>query len=327
MQRREFISLLGGAAVGAFGGPRIARAQQAMPMVGFLHSGRAASQTDNLAAFRAGLKEAGLIEGQNVAIEFRWGNDQFENLAGLAAELVARSPTMIFANGLAAFRIKAATASIPVVFVTGSDPVRDGLVASLNRPGGNLTGVVFITGALATKRLELLRQVAPKATKIAAIINPDTKETEEERKDLQAAAESLHRRLVFFEVTSQREIETAFTALMAQGAEALIMGSGAFMSSNRRQVIALAQRHALPSVYPQREAVIEGGLVSYGTSAADAYRQAALYVARVLKGEKPADLPVTQSSKYEFVLNLKSAKALGLEISPALLALADEVIE
>ena len=213
------------------------------------------------------------------------------------------------------------------LFVTGTDPVRDGLVSSLNRPGGNLTGAVFITGALATKRLELLRQVAPKASKIAAIINPNSRETEEERRDLQAAAASLGRSLMFFEVTSPRDIETAFAALTQQRADALIMGAGAFMFSNRQQVVALAARHALPAVYPQRESVIEGGLVSYGTSSAEAYRQAARYVAQVLKGEKPGDLPVVQSSKFELVLNLKTAKALGLEFHPQLLATADEVIE
>jgi putative ABC transport system substrate-binding protein len=216
---------------------------------------------------------------------------------------------------------------VPIVFITGTDPVRDGLVSSLNRPDGNVTGAVFITGALGSKRLELLRQVAPNASRIAAIINPNTSETEQERKDLQAAAGALGRHLMFFEVRSAPEIEKAFAALTQQRADALIMGAGAFMFSNRQHVVALAARHRLPAVYPQRESVIEGGLVSYGTNSSEAYHQAALYVGRILKGEKPADLPVVQSSKFELVINAKTAKALGIEFSPQLLATADEVIE
>ena len=322
MRRRTFIAGVGAAAL-----PFAVRAQQTMPAIGYLHSGREATQTANIAAFRAALKEAGLVEGQTVSIEFRWGEDNFDRLPALAAELIQRPVAAIFANGLGAFRAKAATTSVPIIFVTGTDPVRDGLVSSLNRPGGNVSGAVFITGALATKRLELLRQIAPAASKVAAIINPNTRETEEERKDLQAAAASLGRSLMFFEVTSPRDIDTAFAALGQQRADALIMGSGAFMFSNRQQVVALATRQALPAVYPQRESAIEGGLVSYGTSSAEAYRQAAHYVARVLKGEKPADLPVVQSSKFELVLNLKTAKALGIDVPLTLQATADEVIE
>jgi putative ABC transport system substrate-binding protein len=324
VRRREFLGVLAGAA----GLPLPLSAQQSgMPVIGYLHSGRQTSQTANITAFRAGLKEAGLIEGQTVSIEFRWADDNFDRLPALASELINRPVAAIFANGQAAFRAKAATPSMPIIFITGTDPVRDGLVGSLNRPGGNVTGAVFITGTLGTKRLELLRQIVPKASRIAAIINPNTSETEEERKDLQAAAVALGLRLTFFEVTNRREIDAAFEALTQQGADALIMGAGAFMFSNRQQVVALATRHALPAVYPQRESVIDGGLLSYGTSSTEAYRQAALYVARVLRGEKPADLPVVQSSKFEFVINLKTAKALGIEIHPQLLATADEVIE
>jgi len=323
MRRRDFVAGLGG----ALALPFAARAQQAMPMVGYLHSGRQSTQTANIAAFRTGLKEAGFIEGQTVAIEFRWGEDNFDRLPALAAELINRPVAAIFANGQATFRAKAITRSVPIVFITGTDPVRDGLVSSLNRPDGNITGAVFITGALGSKRLELLRQVAPNASRIAAIINPNTSETEQERKDLQAAAGSLGRHLTFFEVRSAPEIEKAFAALTQQRADALIMGAGAFMFSNRQQVVALAARHRLPAVYPQRESVIEGGLVSYGTNSSEAYHQAALYVGRILKGEKPADLPVVQSSKFELVINAKTAKALGIEFSPQLLATADEVIE
>lgn len=323
MRRREFIGLVGAATAWPF----VAYAQQNPPVIGFLHSGREATQKGSVAAFRAGLKEGGFNEGRTASIEFRWAEDKFDRLPALATELINRPSNVIFANGLAAFRVKAATSSLPIIFITGTDPVRDGLVNSLNRPGGNVTGAVFITGALGTKRLELLRQVVPKASKIAVIINPGTKETEQERKDLQAAAGLLDRRLVFFEVTSPREIETAFAAIAQQGAEALIMGAGTFLFGNRQQVVALSARHALPTVYPQREAVVEGGLMSYGTSSEDAYRQAGLYVARVLKGEKPADLPVVQSSKFELVINLKTAKALGVEVPPQLLATANEVIE
>jgi putative ABC transport system substrate-binding protein len=323
MRRRDFIAGLGGAAALPFA----ARAQQGVPAIGFLHSGRQSTQTKNIAVFHAVLKEGGLIEGQTVSIEFRWAEDNFDRLPALAAELINRPVAAIFANGLAAFRAKAATRSVPIIFITGTDPVRDGLVSSLNRPGGNVTGAVFITGALATKRLELLRQVAPNASTIAAIINPNTRETEQERRDLQAAAGPLGRHLMFFEIRSAHEIETAFAALTRQGAAALIMGAGAFMNSNRRQIVALAARHGLPAIYPQRESVIEGGLASYGTSSSEAYRQAALYVGRILKGEKPADLPVVQSSKFELVINVKTARVLGIEFSPQLLATADEVIE
>jgi putative ABC transport system substrate-binding protein len=323
MRRRDLIAGLGAAALLPFA----VRAQQTMPVVGYLHSGRQATQTANIAAFRTGLNEAGFIEGETVSIEFRWGEDNFDRLPALAAELINRPVAALFANGQAAFRAKAISRSVPIVFITGTDPVRDGLVSSLNRPDGNVTGAVFITGALGSKRLELLRQVAPNASRIAAIINPNTRETEEERKDLQAAAGSLGRILMFFEIRSAPEIEKVFVSLTQQGADALIMGAGAFMFSNRQQVVALAARHRLPAIYPQRESVVEGGLASYGTSSSEAYHQAGLYVGRILKGEKPADLPVVQSSKFELVINLKTARALGIEFSPQLLATADEVIE
>jgi putative ABC transport system substrate-binding protein len=323
MRRRDVLVLGGVAAAWPF----VAGAQQAMPTVGFLSSSRAAAQTNNVAAFRASLKEAGFVEGQNVAVDFRWADDHFDRLPGLAADLIRRPVTLIMANGLAAFQAKAATKIIPIVFTTGTDPVRDGLVASLNRPGGNVTGVVFITGLLGSKRLAFLHQLVPKVTTIGAIINPNTKETELERHDLQAASQKLGQRLVIVDVTDVHDLEPAFATMKGKHAGALIVGAGAFLFSNRGRIVELAARHALPAVYPVRDAVAEGGLMSYGTSSADAYRQAARYVARVLKGEKPSELPVIQSSKFEFVINRRTAKALDLEVPPQLLATADEVIE
>jgi putative ABC transport system substrate-binding protein len=308
--------------------PLAARAQQpAMPVIGYVNSGTSAANTNNVPAFRLGLKEAGFVEGQNVAIEFHWGENQFDRLPALVADLIRRPVAVIVGNTLSALQAKAATTMVPIVFTTGSDPVRDGLVASLNRPGGNVTGVVFITGELGAKRLELLRQLVPKATTIAMLMNPNTIETEAERRDLQAAAQAIGHQLIVFDVKSAGDIETAFGTLVARGAGALYVGTGTFMFNNRERVVTLAARHATPAIYTARESVMAGGLMSYGTSISDAYRQAGIYVGRILKGEKPADLPVMQSTKFEFVINLKTAKALGLDVPPMLLALTDEVIE
>ena len=298
-----------------------------MPVISIFNSGNLATNAKNLTAFRQGLKEAGFVEGQNVAIEIHWAENQFDRLPALATEVAARRPAVIVSNTLAALRIKAATSTIPIVFTTGSDPVRDGLVTSMSRPGGNITGAVFVTGILGAKRLELLRQFVPNATKIAMLIYPGTPETEAERKDVQAGAQRIGRQVDFFEVRSAGDVETAFATLASRRVDALLIGTGPFIANNRGLFVALASRHAIPAMYANIECVEIGGLMGYGASLPDAYHQAGLYTGRILNGEKPGDLPVVQSSKFQFVINLNAAKALRLEFHPQLLATADEVIE
>jgi putative ABC transport system substrate-binding protein len=298
-----------------------------MPVIGYFNSGISSAQTNNVAAFRRGLREAGFEEGRNVAIEFIWGQNKFDRLPALMADLMRRPPAIIVSNLLAALRAKAATTTIPIVFTTGSDPVRDGLVTSLNRPGGNITGVVFITGELGTKRLEFLRRLVPKATTIAMLVNPNTVETEAERRDVQAAAQANRLQLIVIDVSIDRDFEAAFARFVQRGAGALYVGAGGFMFNSREQIVALATRHKIPAIYSSRANTVVGGLMSYGSSSEQAYRQAGVYAGRILKGEKPGDLPIMRSTKFEFVINLKTAKALGLGIPPTLLALADEVIE
>jgi putative tryptophan/tyrosine transport system substrate-binding protein len=298
-----------------------------MPVVGFLRSASLADATVLVTAFRQGLKEIGYNDGQNVVIEFRSAEDHTDRLPALVAELIRRPVAVIVGNNPSALAAKAATTTVPIVFVTGGDPVRDGLVASLNLPGGNVTGAVFFNNVLGAKRLELLRQLVPKATTIAMLLNPTSPDTEAQRNDVQAAVQAVGQQLIVLDVSSDRDIETAFATFVQRGAGALLVGTGAFMTSHRELLVALAARHALPTLYPWREATTAGGLMSYGTSITDAYRQAGIYVGRILKGEKAADLPIIRSTKFEFVINLKTAKALGLDVPAQLLALADDVIE
>jgi ABC-type uncharacterized transport system substrate-binding protein len=326
MRRREFIALVGSAVVAL---PRVVRAQQPMPVIVFFNSGTPSTHVKNLAAFRKGLKETGLVEGQNFAIEFVWAENRFDGLETLAAEVTARRPAVIVSNTLAAIRAKSSTTTIPIVFTTGSDPVRDGLVTSLNRPGGNVTGVVFITGTVGGKRLELLRQLVPKAGTIAMLVNPGTSENDAERAEVQAAAQAVGQQIRIVEIRNTAEIETAVATAVAAGAGAgaLLIGTGTFWFNNRAPIIESAARHAIPAMYSLREYVEAGGLMSYGASISEAFHQAGLYTGRILKGEKPGDLPVIQSIKFELMINLKTAKTLGLQFHPQLLATADEVIE
>jgi putative tryptophan/tyrosine transport system substrate-binding protein len=325
MRRRKFIMLLGGTAVAW---PLAARAQQAaMPVVGFLRSGTLTDVLYRVTAFRQGLKEAGFVEGQNVAIESRSDEGQTDRLPLLVADLLRRQVALIVGNTPSALAAKAATTTVPIVFVIGGDPVRDGLVASLNRPGGNVTGVSFFSVELAAKQLGLLRELRPGATRIAVLADPKWPTTERFVSEVQAAASAVRQQLIVLYVSSDREIETAFTTLVQRGADVLHAGIGSFPLSHRERIAALAARHRIPAIYVQRDYVEAGGLMSYAPSIPDTYRQAGIYAGRILKGEKPGDLPVMLSTKFEFVINLKTAKALGLEIPDKLLALADEVIE
>jgi len=324
VKRREFMTLLGGAAAW----PLAARAQQsAIPVIGFLRSTSLAVSKPMIAGFRQGLTAAGFNEGQNVAIEYRYADNQLERLPGLVAELIRLPVAVIVGNNNAAVAAKAATTTVPIVFATGSDPVVDGLVANLNRPTGNVTGVSFVSGLLGAKRLDMLRQLVPAATTIAMLVGTETLEARIERRDVELAAQALGQQLIIAPVTSEGEFDGAFTSIVGRGAKALLVGTGPFLTSNRERVVALAVRHAIPAIYALREFVEAGGLMSYGASVVEAYRQAGIYAGRVLKGEKPADLPVMQSTKFELVINLKAAKALGLTVPPTLLAIADEVIE
>ena len=326
MRRREFIKLLGGTAVTW---PLTARAQQtAMPVVGWLH-GASGNFTKHLAsAFRKGLSEAGYVEGQNVMIEYRHADGQYERLPGLAGELVRRPVAVIVAGSPpAALAAKVATTSIPIVFVVGLDPIAAGLVASINRPGGNATGITMITGPLAQKRLEIMRELVPTAVKIAMLVNPTSPDAAPEIRDVQAAAQANGLSIKLLNASTVSELDAAFGALADLRPDALLVGSDPFFNTQSEQFASLTARARIPAIYPFREPTDAGGLISYGTSIANAYRQAAIYAARILKGEKPADLPVQQPTKFELVINLKAAKALGLAVPPTLLFRADEVIE
>jgi putative ABC transport system substrate-binding protein len=325
MRRRDFITAIAGSAVTW---PLAARAQQQpLPVIGFLRSTSAVVSMPMIAGFRDGLRAAGFNEGQNVAIEYRYADNQRERLPGLVAELIRLPVAVIVGNNFAALAAKAATRTVPIVFATGSDPVVDGLVDSLNRPGGNVTGVSFVGGLLGPKRLDMLRQLVPAATTIAMLAGMDTLEARIERRDVELAAQALGQQLIIAPVSSESEVDGAFTSIVGRSAKALLVGTGPLLTSNRARVVALATRHKIPALYAVREFVEAGGLISYGASIAEAYRQAGLYAGHILKGEKPADLPVMQSTKFDLVINLKTAKTLGLSIPPPLLALADEVIE
>ena len=324
MRRREFITLLGGAAVW----PIAVRAQQrAMPVIGFLRSAALDNATPLVSTFRQGLKETGYVEGQNVAIEFRSAEGHTDQLPGLVAELV-RLPVAVFVcNVTAASAAKAVTSSVPIVFATGGDPVREGLVASLNRPGGNITGVSFLGNALGAKQVELLRELVPKATTIAILVDTNYQGSASDLIDIQAAAGSLGQHVIILNASSDRDLDTASAALAQQRADALIALGSAFFFSRRDQIIALAVRHGLPAIYQVPDFVAAGGLMSYGASIRDAYRQVGIYTGKILNGAKAADLPVQQSDKVELVINLKTARTLGLTFPITLLGRADEVIE
>jgi putative ABC transport system substrate-binding protein len=326
MRRREFISLLGGAAVAAW--PVIARPQQATPVIGFVSARAPGESASSEAAFRNGLGEAGYVEGDNVHIAFRWAEGHYDRLPALIDDLVKQKVNVIAAFGPpAAAAAKAAATKIPIVVSVGTDPVATGLVASLNRPGGNITGVTFFTASLAAKRLGLLRELVPKTDLVAMLVNPGSPDAEVQVSDVQKASQELSQRVAVLNAGTSGQIDEAFAAIVERRASALMVGADPFLDSRRDQIIALAARHSIPAIYHWREYVLGGGLVSYGASINDAYRMAGVYTGRILKGEKPAEMPVMQPTKFEFVINLKTAKTLGLTVPPSLLAIADEVIE
>lgn len=327
MRRREFIGLVSGAA--AFW-PLATRAQQpAMPVVGFLDTRSPDGMTDRLRAFREGLKDSGFVERENVAIEYRWAENRLDLLPELAAELVRRQVAVIAApSTYPAFAAKAATTTTPIVFLVGEDPVQSGLVASLARPGGNLTGINIFSGELTAKRLELLRELVPAITRVAVLVNPsNAKSTETTLRDLEPAARAMGLKIQVLNASASREINTAFATFVRERPDAVFIGIDPFLISRRVQLAQLATLHKVPAAYPLREFAEIGGLMSYGTNIADAFRQIGVYAGRILKGAKPADLPVVQSTKFELVINAETARMLGIEVPPGLIAIADEVIE
>ena len=325
MRRRDFIGLIGGAMVV---GPRAARTQQSPPVVGFLHQG-SLPPPPLTAIFRKGLVEGGVVDGQNIRIEQRAADGQYDRLPALAADLVSRQVTVIAADFLpAALAAKAATQTIPIVFLTGSDPIGSGLVSSINRPTANVTGIAFMFTRLGAKRLELLRELIPDVTSVAALINPTNPNSGPQLKDLQTAAHTLGVQLISVGASNEQEIESVFSTLAQNRIGALVITADGFLISRQDQLVTLAARHAIPTMYPWRRPYTDAGeLIIYGANLPDGFRQCGIYVGKILKGSGPADLPVLQPSTYEFVINLKTAKALGLKVPPTLVAIADEVIE
>jgi putative ABC transport system substrate-binding protein len=325
VRRRDFFTLVGGAAIW----PRATRAQQAaMPVIGFLHVTSANASEAQLLGFRQGLKETGFVEGGNVAIDYRWANGQYDQLPALAADLVRRKVAVIAViTPVGVLAAKHATSSIPIVFAVGSDPVKDGIVGNLNRPDGNITGVTFFANLLDAKRMGLLHQLVPNASVIAALLNPKNANFELEQQEIQEAAKTLGLELLVLQASTEREIDDSLGTLVEKRAGAVFVAGDAFLSSHAEQISKLAMSHSLPASFSLREQAAAGGLMSYGGSVTSTLRQAGTYVGRILKGEKPADLPVQQPTKFEFVINMKIAKALGLQVPPSMLAIVDEVIE
>ena len=324
--RRQFITLLGGAAAAW---PLAAQAQQSMPVIGWLFGVSSEAGQPTLAAFRKALGDAGYIEGRNVQFEYRWADGKYDRLPAMAADLVARPVALIATGGgeQAAFAAKAATSIIPIVMVVGSDPVKEGLVASLNRPSGNITGVTVFSYDMESKRLGLLHEAVPAAKTIAVLFNPANPAVELQLRDVREAAPRVGVDVITFNATAEAEFEGVFTRMAQRQADALLVGADPFFNSRRAQLITLAAQYRLPAIYEWRQFAVDGGLMSYGTVLTNAYNQAGTYAGRILSGEKPADLPVVQPTNFQFVINLKTAKALGLEISPTLSARADEAIE
>jgi putative tryptophan/tyrosine transport system substrate-binding protein len=326
MKRREFMTLIGGAAAW----PLAARAQQAtIPLIGYLSSGSPTAFAPMVAALRRGLGEAGVVEGKHFAIEYRWAEGQYERLPAFAADFVSRQAAVIVATGGSdpALAAKAATETIPIVFTGGFDPVELGLVVSLARPGGNATGTINIAGDLNAKRLGMLRELVPAATTIAVLANPGVSDSEAQLKEVETSARAIGQRILIFDAGSEGDFKKAFEAMVQRGADALFVNASPFFTSQRKKLVALAARHAIPASYSFREFAVDGGLMTYGASIPEQHRQAGVYAGRILKGEKPADLPVLRPTKFELVINLKTAKALWLQVPDKLLALADEVIE
>ena len=324
LRRRELIALLGSAAVW----PLAARGQQpGIPVIGFLHSAAPHTYPAMLAAFHQGLKETGYVEGQNIAIEYRWAEDRYDRLTSMAADLVSRQVITIFANGPSVPSAKAATTTIPIVFTAGFDPIKHGLVASLSRPGGNLTGVSILNVELVPKRLDLVRELVPAAANVAVLVNPANPNADSISQEIQGAGRALGLEIHLLQASTEGELDAAFAKVGKTRAAALVIGTDPFFTSQAQELAALSLRHAIPTIYQYREFVDAGGLMSYGGSLTDVYRQAGAYVGRVVKGEKPADLPVQQSTKIELIINLKTAKALGLSVPLPLLGRADDVIE